>query len=491
MENEEERISEINQSKHFRFKPVFLYITAFSASILCLMSFYLTIVYKIRYHWKFELLLPFGQYFSGILTGQQMDMVLYKYTSSWQIIINSALFNILSAVFLYIFQDMNDYSDWIMYNLGMGFLGIGLSCLSRKCSGFLKQEFNDEKTRKQILQIMILFGMGVAQLLSGSYINFFEGSNDSGYHKPNYIQIPIVLLSISHIGQLIETRNFKYADKKMNKSLNIKILDTILQIRVLMVQVSVQNSNIVTAFVQYSIIVDSHNSDQIVFAPGVMFFAFMALYYLILIMREKIYTIVSGRIIIVVGNVLVFVGCLLVYPFWNKQVNKINDTQQWIGYCLITFGGGLVNIYACNELQASSSKKFKVRLRYLRNKILRLFSVTSFIGSIIGTCLISCCPVYDLGDVYFVLWISSLVIAVISIYQGIQNIFWLIRKMKKSSVMAPSISIGTENLEDQSIESLIGNQDLEIQNDRFINKTLLYGKYFTIDNWATSSFYIH
>ena len=57
--------------------------------------------------------------------------------------------------------------------------------------------------------------------------------------------------------------------------------------------------------------------------------------------------------------------------------------------------------------------------------------------------------------------------------------------------MAPSISIGTENLEDQSIESLIGNQDLEIQNDRFINKTLLYGKYFTIDNWATSSFYIH
>ena len=84
-----------------------------------------------------------------------------------------------------------------------------------------------------------------------------------------------------------------------------------------------------------------------------------------------------------------------------------------------------------------------------------------------------------------------MVIAVISIYQGIQNIFWLIRKMKKSSVMAPSISIGTENLEDQSIESLIGNQDLEIQNDRFINKTLLYGKYFTIDNWATSSFYIH
>jgi hypothetical protein len=183
----------------------------------------------------------------------------------------------------------DDQNYWV-WTTGLGLMGMGSQYMSRMNNNFLKYEKVKEKDRKLILQLVMVFGLGVGMLESSGYLEIVSWDTRGLNKKPfgDFIWVSVGLFVLGHVGQGVETLYLVIPESEHSYGRDLKLspIDIVLQRRVLFVSISILFSSFVTAVLQFTIIVDARlEFFNLVWAPTIVFALTGALYLVVMISR--------------------------------------------------------------------------------------------------------------------------------------------------------------------------------------------------------------
>ena len=175
------------------------------------------------------------------------------------------------------------------------------------------------------------------------------------------------------------------------------------------------------------------------------------------------------------------------HPFWNGGEDKYTNLF-YPGVACCSLGSCIVHIFAPNEILVVSAYKYKLNLRHIREKAIDVYFASAILGNIIGIILFCTVKIEYYYILFLVISIAAGLVTISYAYEFFDTLKWMLKKKGLKRQSRPH-SLQSDIEESNVQDVILYNSDIDIEtfNLDIVSHLIIYGKYFTIDLFCTSS----